>query len=528
MIAYANKTQDNKSHFTADISAKQTDSRPVAQFKNNRPEAIAQRRLQDSADNSAQVKQLNAMQQLAGNRSCKPIQAKFVIQRNGRDSQVADMPARRSLLDLEEPPEMQLDPQEPEREAPALHDSPLVDVDLESAPLRKLAPNSLPRMVMENVVTEPKHETPGWRSERRINTSGGLDYIPRGRKGVRDDAGKTTRAQKIEYGILGGGVATGSAGKYFGDSKSIWAANISPYLGLAGGGLGVAGDGYSAFKYQKEARDKANNANTRNIAGLDALSSTASAVKTGASAAAGYFDVGTAASATATTLAAGAGIAMGAFDIASGAYGTVMADRRRERLEQNMSARGDDKKFIYASKVAIETQKRESRKGMGKLYKGIYTVAGGAALLAGATPIGWALLSAAAAIGGAVAVYNYYKKRKHKKEMAIDILGIRGVRDEWKKEKKAIEKRHFWWRDARVQEMHDLGPDPLETALKLNGYSDAGHCYNNFVDTASKLLYNEGVKGGDEPSKRLIRNLGLKIIGNKEPTPSKIAAKLST
>lgn len=64
MGSFANKTQD-KSRNTAYSAAKQQGSSATLQFINNRPQAVAQRSLQVAADNSAQVKQLEAIKQLA-------------------------------------------------------------------------------------------------------------------------------------------------------------------------------------------------------------------------------------------------------------------------------------------------------------------------------------------------------------------------------------------------------------------------------------------------------------------------------
>lgn len=58
MNTYADKTQKNKSQSMADaVSHKKSGSEPSFQFVDNRPEAIAQRKLKEMANNSPQVKQ---------------------------------------------------------------------------------------------------------------------------------------------------------------------------------------------------------------------------------------------------------------------------------------------------------------------------------------------------------------------------------------------------------------------------------------------------------------------------------------
>jgi hypothetical protein len=61
MNTHADKTQENKSQAVSAVDS-QMQSSGVAtfQFADNRPEAIAQRKLQEMANNSPQVSQLKA------------------------------------------------------------------------------------------------------------------------------------------------------------------------------------------------------------------------------------------------------------------------------------------------------------------------------------------------------------------------------------------------------------------------------------------------------------------------------------
>lgn len=68
MNTYADKTQENKSQSLANkASHKQNGSKSTFQFVDNRPEAIAQRKLQEMANNSPKVSQLKAFQDMANN-----------------------------------------------------------------------------------------------------------------------------------------------------------------------------------------------------------------------------------------------------------------------------------------------------------------------------------------------------------------------------------------------------------------------------------------------------------------------------
>lgn len=68
MNTHADKTQENKNQSAANaLSQKQSSSKTTFQFVDNRPEAIAQRRLQEFANNSPRVSQLQALQNMANN-----------------------------------------------------------------------------------------------------------------------------------------------------------------------------------------------------------------------------------------------------------------------------------------------------------------------------------------------------------------------------------------------------------------------------------------------------------------------------
>ena len=68
MITRADKTQENKSQSVAKaVSQKQSSGESTFRFVDNRPEAIAQRKLEEMANNSPQVRQLKAFQDMADN-----------------------------------------------------------------------------------------------------------------------------------------------------------------------------------------------------------------------------------------------------------------------------------------------------------------------------------------------------------------------------------------------------------------------------------------------------------------------------
>lgn len=79
MNTHADKTQENKSQSFANAVSPKRSGKSTFQFVDNRPEAIAQRKLQEMANNSPQVKQAAQLQAMADNHSAQqqqPIQKK--------------------------------------------------------------------------------------------------------------------------------------------------------------------------------------------------------------------------------------------------------------------------------------------------------------------------------------------------------------------------------------------------------------------------------------------------------------------
>ncbi len=68
MTSHADKTQENRAQSAASIvSQKMSSGESTFQFIDNRPEAVAQRKLQEMANNSPRVNQLRALQEMGGN-----------------------------------------------------------------------------------------------------------------------------------------------------------------------------------------------------------------------------------------------------------------------------------------------------------------------------------------------------------------------------------------------------------------------------------------------------------------------------
>ena len=88
MNTHADKTQENKSQSVANAAnQQQSDGESTFQFVDNRPEAVAQRKLQEMANNSPKAKQTAQLQAMANNYSARqqqPVQKKEELYRHPR------------------------------------------------------------------------------------------------------------------------------------------------------------------------------------------------------------------------------------------------------------------------------------------------------------------------------------------------------------------------------------------------------------------------------------------------------------
>jgi hypothetical protein len=79
MNTHADKKQKNQSQSVAnEVSQKQRNGESTFQFEDNRSEAVAQRKLQEMANNSSQTKQAAQLQSLANSRTTSNINSKVV------------------------------------------------------------------------------------------------------------------------------------------------------------------------------------------------------------------------------------------------------------------------------------------------------------------------------------------------------------------------------------------------------------------------------------------------------------------
>ena len=77
MKTHLDKKQDN-SQRTSDTQLQRNNSQPTFQFVDNRPEAIAQRKLQESANNSPQAQEQQAIQRMANNYAAQQFTLKSI------------------------------------------------------------------------------------------------------------------------------------------------------------------------------------------------------------------------------------------------------------------------------------------------------------------------------------------------------------------------------------------------------------------------------------------------------------------
>lgn len=89
MNTHADKKQENKNQSVSNGESQMQSSGDSFQFVSNRPEAVAQRKLQETANNSPQVSQLKAFQDMASNGP----QAKQAIQLKSASNDVVQLGA---------------------------------------------------------------------------------------------------------------------------------------------------------------------------------------------------------------------------------------------------------------------------------------------------------------------------------------------------------------------------------------------------------------------------------------------------
>jgi hypothetical protein len=87
MNTHTDKTQENKSQSVANTVSQKQSGESTFQFEDNRPEAIAQRKLQEMANNSPQVSQLRAFQDMANKNSQAKLTAQFQSMAGNSSSQ---------------------------------------------------------------------------------------------------------------------------------------------------------------------------------------------------------------------------------------------------------------------------------------------------------------------------------------------------------------------------------------------------------------------------------------------------------
>ncbi|MFD2671276.1 hypothetical protein [Marinicrinis sediminis] len=243
-------------------------------------------------------------------------------------------------------------------------------------------------------------------------------------------------------------------------------------------------------------------------AGLaDMTRSTAQSVETGRALA------GKTAASAATTVAGVAGVVGGAYYLADGVAGTAIHHGRKQALEGIAERAGSDGQLETAARLGADTQTLNRNKSAATAVKGAGMIVGGALLLAGSGPIGWILLGAAGVVGGAAAVYKFWKKRSRKEGVVERYLDVenhmqqQGLDDKNKEQRKQVR----------------------ESLMQQNGFNSVAQCYNHIVTDLAHAIYEKGVRGDDAEYMSLIENIGLeRNAEQQQPKPEMIAKKLHT
>jgi hypothetical protein len=248
-----------------------------------------------------------------------------------------------------------------------------------------------------------------------------------------------------------------------------------------------------------------------------------------------------------TGAAAGAlAIVGGTIDLTRGVYGAVVHGKRQKKLEEAAQKHEERAKSLVqeqqadpskgisgeqikeqenlalSSQIAGSTQKLNKHGSIATAAKGAAMIVGGSLLiaaaagLAGAGPVGWAILGVAAAVGGVIAAYKWWKKRKRKKETVDKVLGLEAY----------LEKQDTF-RKAPKKEQERIREQSRDKLMQAKGYSSVDECYTGILTELSTEAYQKGIEGDNKEYEELIINMGLKIDKKKKtPKPELIAKKM--
>lgn len=193
------------------------------------------------------------------------------------------------------------------------------------------------------------------------------------------------------------------------------AGQVSAGAGAFGGPVGAVGSLIDAGLATHQIATGSETRGDKGLLGLQAGSALGTAVTGTASGAISAAALhGSNIATTAGNVAGPAALLTGAFDVARGGVGAWVAGQRQGELESLEDRGGRD---AGLARFAAESQRTKKWSGVGTALKGGLGLAGGAALLAGAGPVGWGLLGGAAAVGLGVAGYQAYRKHSQGKQL---------------------------------------------------------------------------------------------------------------
>ena len=320
----------------------------------------------------------------------------------------------------------------------------------------------------------------------------------------RENYNYDTKLDLVNY-TMQATAATTAVSKFFA-SLATHGKAISE-MGAVSGVVGTVTSVWDAAKGFGEWRDAARKTSEQRLGLGKGISGLSSATQQSATAA---YQIGSSAvAATAQVVSGSAAIATGAVDILRGGYGAYTAHQNLKRLlnvESSTRLTGPEGRDIKkAAHQAASTQEMRKTTAIGTAVKGLAAVIGGSLLAASvATPVGWILLGAGAAIGGILAIKKWWDKKKRKEEIAMNEYGVtKEERKAWEKKKDQIESETSWWnwkgrgdRHAeRARRLQELKGDPLDEKLKADGFKSVGDFYKSYINYLANKILSEGARG---------------------------------
>jgi hypothetical protein len=190
------------------------------------------------------------------------------------------------------------------------------------------------------------------------------------------------------------------------------------------------------------------------------------------------------------------------------------------------------KKIASLASHLSNKQRNNMMSAGGGMLKGGLAIAGGAVILAGAgLATGGIVLGVAAAVGIGMLLFDYLRKKKNRKEVALREFGIVNEQEKYEKEhgitnwfNEKKESISNWFSGKKEEKKKEKSP--LEIKLQDKNKEDVGSWYADYIKDKAKTILSEHYGKGNTDYDSIVKGLGLmtkdsidKANPGKEPKP---------